>query len=123
MFRKISTTFLNLPKKAKTALIISLIMPGSGHVYNREVVKGVLLWSMAMGFLIWGFTSFNLYNGIYARSFQQTGLADIAQAQAKAAVPWIWVPVVFYFIVVVFSSYDAYLVTKQIIDMIKRDKK
>jgi TM2 domain-containing membrane protein YozV len=123
MFRKISTSFLSLPKKARTSLIISLIMPGAGHVYNREVVKGVLLWSMAMGFIIWGWTSRTLYNEVYRATLEHTGMADIATAQASAAVPWLWVPVIFYIIVLVFSSYDAYLVTGQIIRMIERERK
>ena len=123
MFRKISTSFLNLPKKARTSLIISLIMPGAGHVYNREVVKGVLLWSMAMGFLIWGWTSRTLYNRVYLATLEHTGFADIAEAQAVATVPWLWVPVIFYVIVLVFSSYDAYLVTGQIVTMIERERK
>ena len=123
MFRKISTSFLNLPKKARTSLIISLIMPGAGHIYNREVVKGVLLWSMAMGFLICGWTSRTIYNQVYLATLEHTGLSDIAHAQAAAAVPWLWVPVIFYVIVLIFSSYDAYLVTGQIVTMIERERK
>ena len=123
MFRKVSTTFFNIPKKARTALLISIIMPGAGHIYNRDVVKGVLLWSMAMGFLIWGWVSRSLYTSVYQATLDHTGLSDIAHAQAHAAVPWMWVPILFYGIVVAFSSYDAYLIADQIIQMIERDRK
>ena len=122
MFRRITASFLRIPKKARTAFIVSLLIPGAGHVYNREVVKGVLLWAMAMGFLIWAYLSWGQYCFAYEQMLEQTGLEDIARAQAQASVPHLWVPFVFYLLVLIFSAYDAYLVACQVIELIKRER-
>ena len=122
MFRRITSSFLRVPKKARTACLVSIIMPGAGHVYNREVVKGVMLWAMAMGFLIWGYVSWSQYCVTYNQMLEQTAMHDIALAQARHSVPHLWVPFVFYLMVVVFSAYDAYLVARQVIDLINREK-
>ena len=122
MFRRITSSFLKVPKKARTACMVSIVMPGAGHVYNREVVKGVMLWAMAMGFLIWGYVSWSQYCATFSQMLEQTGMQDIAYAQARASVPHLWVPFVFYAMVVVFAAYDAYLVARQVIDLINREK-
>jgi len=122
MFRRITTGFLKIPKKARTAFIVSLFMPGAGHIYNREVVRGVVLWSIAMGFFIWGLVWWRQYDAVYRMMVEQTGLPDIARAQALATVPLWWLPLLFYVIAVAFSAFDAYLVARQVVDLIARER-
>ena len=120
--RRITASFLKIPKKARTALLASLVIPGSGQIYNREVLKGILLWLMAVGFSIWTFSCCSQYRTIYAAFVEQTGLADIARAQAQAMASDYRIPVFFYLLVVVYSAYDAYLVARQVIDLISRER-
>ncbi len=122
MFKRITASFLKVPKKARTALLVSIVLPGAGHIYNREVVKGVFLWAMAMGFLIWGYSSWMQYNFVYTQMLEHSAMKDIALVQAHATVPYPWVPFVFYLIVVTFSAYDSYLVARQVLQLIERER-
>lgn len=122
MLGRITTGFLAIPKKAATALAASIVLPGAGQIYNREVLKGILLWAIAMGFLIWGFTSWQQFGLVYAETLEQTGLADIATAQAHAAVPHRWLGPFFYLLVVVYSALDAWVVARQVVALIERER-
>jgi len=123
MFKRITSSFLKVPKKARTALVASAILPGAGQIYNREVFKGIMLWAMALGFAIWGYSSWLIYTAEYSRMYEHTALADIARVHARAAVPYPALPWVCYGLVVVYSAYDAYLVARQVIELIARERR
>ena len=123
MFGRITASFLKVPKKARTALLASVVLPGAGQIYNREVFKGIMLWAMALGFAVWGYSSWLVYTAEFTRMHEQTALADIARMHARAAVPYPWLPWLCYGLVVVYSAYDAYLVARQVIELIERERR
>lgn len=100
-------------KSSASALIVSLIIPGAGQFYNRELVRGVLFALLAISMVAWfGYLQLQ-YNQSYAEIVKMEG-AKIAMYYARSQVAWRLIPLILYLATAMFSAYDAFMFARYV---------
>lgn len=104
----------SLKKKPWAAIVASFFVPGAGQLYNRELLRGIVLIYIAVICLIW----FSYNQGQYYQAFREMlkieGERELAILYAKTQVKWRFVPLGIYGIIVILSAIDAYLFARYI---------
>ncbi len=76
-------------KKPLAALVLSLIVPGLGQIYNDESAKGlvILLLSVALGVITYASSLFNLSAGLALLLLWPTAMIDAYKTAAASGQP------------------------------------
>lgn len=102
-------------KHPLVAAVASIILPGAGQAYNREMIRSMILIIIAIGLISW-FVKMQIdYNKSYETMLKIEGVKDIAIEYARAQAPYRFVPLALYLGLIVFSAYDAYIFAAYIV--------
>lgn len=96
-------------KHPAIAALASIILPGAGQAYNREMTRSLVLVVIAISMIAWFVKMQISYNRAYESMMKLEGVREIAMVYARAQVPYTLIPVALYLGLVVFSAYDAYI--------------
>ncbi|MBU0476952.1 hypothetical protein KKC91_00055 [bacterium] len=100
-------------KSPVSALIVSLVVPGAGQFYNRELIRGILLAFLAVTMVLWfGYLQIQ-YNQSYEEIVKMEG-AKIAMYYARSQVAWRLIPLICYLVTAIFSAYDAFVFARYV---------
>ena len=106
-------------KNPVSALIVSLIIPGAGQFYNRELIRGVLLGLLALTMVLW-FAHLQIqYNQSYEEIVKMEG-AKIAMYYARSQIAWRLIPLICYLATVTFSAYDAFMFARYVKNSVRQ---
>ncbi len=100
-------------KSSASALIVSLIIPGAGQFYNRELIRGVLFALLAVTMILWFGHLQIQYNQSYEEIVKMEG-AKIAAYYAHSQVAWRLIPLILYLVTAMFSAYDAFMFARYV---------
>ena len=100
-------------KSPASALIVSLIVPGTGQFYNRELIRGILLVLFAVTMVLWFVYLQIQYNQCYEEIVEMEG-AKIAMYYARSQIAWRLIPLICYLATVTFSAYDAFMFARYV---------
>lgn len=114
-----SGIYLKVGKSPRSAALASLVVPGAGQIYNRELLKGCLLFLMAAGFVLWTLCNLHTRDMVELRVIERGGTAEGADARGRETVPWPLAPLAFYGLVALYSAWDGYHVARRILDMVE----
>ncbi len=96
-------------KNPAVAALASIVLPGAGQAYNREIVRALILIFLALGLISW-FVKMQIdYNDHYEKMMKVEGVREIAREYAQAQAPYRLIPLALYVGLIVFSAYDAYV--------------
>jgi len=95
-------------KNPLSAALASVILPGAGQAYNREIMRAIILILLSLVIIGWGIFLQYSYEKNLERALQLDLAEDIARMYAEAQGTSRYIPLVLYVALVVFSAYDAY---------------
>ncbi|MBI5207794.1 MAG: hypothetical protein HY934_08380 [Candidatus Firestonebacteria bacterium] len=96
-------------KHPAVAAMASVILPGAGQAYNREMVRALILIVLAISLIAWFIKMQIHYSKSYETMMKIEGVRDIAVEYARAQAPYRFIPLALYLGLIVFSAYDAYI--------------
>lgn len=119
MSRPASGIYLKVKKSPRAAIAASLVVPGAGQFYNREVLKGCLLFLVAAGFALWTLSNLHTRDLVELRALERSGSAAHAARAAREAVPWPLAPLAGTALAALYSAWDGHRVAQRILDMVE----
>ena len=112
-------------KKPFFAFLISLVIPGSGQIYNRELLKGFIVFSLAILSFVFFIRLQILYHDAYNQIIASENVKMLAKLYAQEQVK-IWlrlIPLIFYSGIAIFSATDAYFFARYLVRIVPQRKR
>ena len=109
-------------KKPILAFLISLIIPGAGQIYNRELLKGFILFFLAVLSLSYFIHQQILFHNTYSQIMLLENVKELSNLYAQSQIR-LWsrlIPLVLYLAMAVFSATDSYFFARYLVRVIKK---